>query len=193
MFDSMSFWIQWVGHSGPRCLNFECAIKQHPWLHIGTNQRGKYTPFRILICISAVLVLGPTVCSRMNAQTHTHTRTQNCQAKEEGGPLRSFKQKDIFRKVLLSGETKEGSDMTLHRRECEGHRWHDGHTYGTVSYINNLTLTHTHTHTAKVLCAALKIAISSSPILFADIRIIRMFVIYSVFPSAKSTRNPLFY
>lgn len=75
----------------------------------------------------------------------TSTYTQNCQAKEEGGLLRFFKQKDIFRKVLLSGETKKGSDMMLHRRECEGHRWHNGHTYGTVSYINNLILTHTHT------------------------------------------------
>lgn len=64
----------------------------------------------------------------------TSTYTQNCQAKEEGELLRFFKQKDIFRKVLLSGETKKGSDMMLHRRECEGHRWHNGHTYGTVSH-----------------------------------------------------------
>lgn len=56
--------------------------------------------------------------------------------------------------------------------------------------------THTHTHsqvinTVKVLYAALKIAISSSPNLFADIRIIRMFCVHILFPSVESTRNPL--
>ena len=107
--------------------------------------------------------------------------------------MRTFKQKDIFRKVLLSGETKGGNDMTSHRRESEGHRWHDGHAYGAVSHIPILDshILIQMINTVKVCCAALKIAISSSPFLFAVIRIIRMFVIHILFPSAESTRNLL--
>ena len=67
-----------------------------------------------------------------------YKHTKLCQAETEGGLLRSFKQKVIFRKVLLTEETKGGSDMTSHGRESEGHRWHERHAYGTVSHKNNL-------------------------------------------------------
>lgn len=62
------------------------------------------------------------------------------------------------------------------------------HTYTfTCSFLTHTNLI----NTVKVLCAALKIAISLPPPLFADIIIIRMFCIHVLFPSAKSTRNPL--
>lgn len=154
----------------------EIHTLQHPHLHLNS---------------SCFFWGGKTISSIANVQTHadTHTHTQRCQAKEEGGLLRTFKQKDIFRKVLLSEETKGGSDMTSHRRESEGHR---------SRLWNSLTHTHSHAHfththlinTVKVLCAALKIAVSSSPYLFADIRIVRMFCIRALFPSAESTRYP---
>lgn len=85
--------------------------------------------------------------------------------------------------------------MTSHGRESQGHRWHDRHAYGTVSLVHIL-VSHTHSqviNTVKVFYTALKIAISLSPNLFADIRIIRMFCVHILFPSAESTRNPLCY
>lgn len=167
----------------------ECVMKQDPWLDIGTNQRGNTHP-------SASSSTSPVYGTNyIEYYKCTNTHTQHCQAKEEEGLLRTFKQEDIFRKVLLSGETKGGSDLTSHRRESEGHRWRNGHAYGTVSHIHvHMLISDTYTHlanTVKVLCAALKIAISLSLYLFADIRIMGMFCIHVVFPSAVSTRNPL--
>lgn len=133
--------------SGPKvtvCGGGCCTVRKYMITHITTSRacyetgslavyrcvlERKHTPFSILICISTVPVYGPQLYRLSLMNPHTVC----WQAEEEEGLLRTFKQKDIFRKVLLSRETKKGSDMTLHRRESEGHRWRDGHAYGTVS------------------------------------------------------------
>lgn len=111
----------------------------------------------------------------------TYKHTHRCQAKEEGEQLRVFKQKDIFRKILLSHGTKAGSDMTSHRRESEGHRWPDRHAWGAVSH------TRRHNHVWPRSCVATKITIHSSPISFADFRMVRMFGVHFFLPSTKES------
>lgn len=84
--------------------------------------------------------------------------------------------------------------MTSHRRESEGHWWHDGHAYGTVSHIHiHMLISYTHIfnkhHQGHLRCSQ-NSCFLASPV-FADITIIRMFCILILFPSAESPRNPL--
>lgn len=127
--------------------------------------------------------MGATIWSIINVQAHTLTRCR--QAEEEGGLLRTFKQKDIFRMVLLSGETKGGSDMTSPWRESEGHRWCDGHAYGTVSHIHTHMLVSHNPHIQQTQSrSSVKSSQNSRFLVFADIRIIGMFCVL------RSIRNP---
>lgn len=58
--------------------------------------------------------------------------------------------------------------MTSHWGESEGHRWRDGHTYGSVLHMH-AQISHTHTHLTN-LQGPLRLSKNSHFLVFADIR-----------------------
>lgn len=162
------FWLRYENMYGYE-VKRKTPFLQHPHLHLNSSCFG----YR-LYWVS--LMYKHTLC---------------CRAKEGREPFRNFKQKDIFRKVLLSEETKGGSEMTSHTRESEGHWWQQTRLWNcltnnvishTQTHSHTLTHTYTHTHRLKVPSDVLKIAVSLSTLSSTNFRIIQTFGIHLVFP-----------